>query len=159
MGCGEGEVEEEGIVAIGCVVDKLGGFELSLNVFTNSEGLLQHDPTPITNHIPAEILSLNKQEIVIDGFMQPVTMEDGRINEFLLMRDRATCCFGGTPEIHHWIHVKAEEGLAWAELGVPVRVCGILDVEEMRSDGVVLGIYKMNAKLVERTQNPKGVIE
>lgn len=139
--------------------DRLGGFELQVNVLTNAEGLLYHDPAPVTDRIPPEILALDGRRVTLDGFMQPVALSEGRITEFLLMRDRATCCFGGTPEIHHWMPVTTKAGLSWAKLGEPVRVNGTLTVKEMRSQGVLVGIYSLHADSVEQTSEPAGVTQ
>jgi hypothetical protein len=141
-------VDEQGRNRVG--FDRLGGFPLALTVFTNEQGLLYHDPTPLTDQLPADILALDGKRIVIEGFMQPTTLDSaGKISEFLLMRDRTTCCFGGTPEIHHWMPVTTSNGLSWAALGTPVRVSGVLTIADIRSEGVVFGVYALAGEMVE----------
>jgi hypothetical protein len=140
--------------------DRIGGFPLELTVLTNEQGFLYHDPTPLTNQLPAEILALDRQRIVIDGFMQPTRLDGaGKISEFLLMRDRSTCCFGGTPEVHHWMPVTTPNGLSWAKLGSPVRVSGVMTIAEIKSEGVVYGIYSLAADEVEKIDKGPGVTE
>jgi len=64
-------------------------------LFETSEGLLMHAAGSMTNQIPPEIQALNGPQVRVAGFMQPVSLSHARVDEFLLFRDRGTCCFGG----------------------------------------------------------------
>ena len=77
--------------------------------------------------------------------MQPIRMDKAQVTEFLLFRDRDTCCFGGIPSLNHWIGVKLTNAPTAAKLGRPVTVRGHITVGEIRSDGFLVGLYSMQA--------------
>ncbi len=56
--------------------------------------------------IPAKVQSLDGKDVAIQGFLLPVTMNDGLAVEFLLMRNQSMCCYGVPPKINEWITVK-----------------------------------------------------
>ncbi len=55
--------------------------------------------------MPTTVKELEGKPIFIKGFMYPGKRQSG-ISDFLLVRDRGTCCFGGTPKLTDRIHVK-----------------------------------------------------
>lgn len=129
--------------------DKLGAFPiLPPAVTTNAQGLYIQAQTSISNQIPADIRALNGRRILISGFMQPIRLDKGKVSEFLLFRDRDTCCFGGTPAINHWIGVKLTNDATAAKLGRPITVRGHLKVGEIRSEGFLVGLYTMEVDQV-----------
>ena len=129
--------------------DKLGAFPIQPPpVTTNAQGLYVQAPTSIADQIPTNIVALNGRQVLISGFMQPIRLDKGRVSEFLLFRDRDTCCFGGTPAINHWIGVKLTNDATAAKLGRPITVRGTLTVGEIRSDGFLVGLYSMLANEV-----------
>lgn len=129
--------------------DLLGGFELELpEIIENEQGLFVHADTPILDKVPAAVRELDGRTVTVSGFMQPISLRKGRVEEFLLLRDRDTCCFGGTPQVNHWIAVNLTNGPATARLGRPVSVTGRLSVRELRAEGVIVGLYTMAANNV-----------
>lgn len=129
--------------------DRLGEFEVKLPpAVENADGLYVQAQTSISNQIPADILALNGRQVLISGFMQPMTMNKGKVTEFLLYRDRDTCCFGGVPAINHWIGVKLTNAPTAAKLGRPITVRGHIKVGEIRSEGFLVGLYTMEADQV-----------
>ena len=129
--------------------DRLGAFPVEMpKLLEDAQGMYMHAKTSITNQVPPEILALDGRRVVVAGFMQPIILSKGKVNEFLLLRDRDTCCFGGTPEINHWIGIKLTDGTTEAKLGRPVYVRGVLRVREIRTDGILVGLYTMQADAV-----------
>ncbi len=129
--------------------DRLGAYPVTMpKVIEDEQGMYMHDKTPIIDQVPADIRSLNGRTVIVAGFMQPITLNKGKVSEFLLLRDRDTCCFGGTPMINHWIAVKLTNGTTEAKLGRPIQVRGVLNVREIRTDGILVGLYTMTADAV-----------
>ncbi|MHC4938982.1 MAG: DUF3299 domain-containing protein [Planctomycetota bacterium] len=114
------------------------------------------DPNPPKDQIPESILKLNGQKIAIRGFMMPVTQKEGRVTEFLLMKDQSACCFGVWPGMNEWIHVLMEEGqsapMVW---DIPTMVFGEFEVGEVYEKGILMSIYRMKFhKLIEPEREP-----
>lgn len=131
--------------------DLLAGFELTLpEVIENEQGLLVHADTPVIDGVPEGVRQLDGRTVTVSGFMQPVSLRRGTVDEFLLLRDRDTCCFGGTPKVNHWIGVQVANSPVEARLGRPITVTGRLSVREIRSEGVVVGLYTLEALRVEK---------
>jgi len=129
--------------------DLLGDFEVVLpRVIEDEQGLFVHADTPVLHHLPPAVRALDGKRVNVSGFMQPITLNKGKVDEFLLLRDRDTCCFGGTPRVNHWIGVKMTTGATAARLGRPVSVTGRLAVREIRVEGVVVGLYTLEAEAV-----------
>src|ERR1044071_2590336 len=81
--------------------------------------------------IPEKVRSLNGKDISIRGFMFPLESDGERLTTFMLVKDQASCCFGGTPKVNHWIYVQME-GDKKADYvdSVPVTVFGKLNIGE-----------------------------
>lgn len=129
--------------------DRLGAFPVEMpRLLEDAQGMYFHAEDSIISQVPPEIRGLDGRRVVVTGFMQPITLNKGKVNEFLLLRDRDTCCFGGRPEINHWIGIKLTNGITEAKLGRPVHVRGVLNVREIRTDGILVGLYTMEADAV-----------
>jgi len=140
--------------------DALGGFELELpEIVEDEQGLFVHANTPIMDKVPPGVRELDGERVSVSGFMQPITLRKGKVTEFLLLRDRDTCCFGGTPQVNHWIGVNLTNAPVAAKLGRPITVSGVLTVREIRAEGVIVGLYTMQADDVrDWTRNKIGAI-
>ena len=143
-GPGPGRTNAAGFVDLG--FDTLGGFAYDItNVYSDEvSGRAQTKPL---NDIPKNIRAYDGMKISITGYVMPMRMRGGRVTEFLLVRDQAACCFGGTPQINHWIRVKMKgEGID-ADYE-PQIVSGTLRVGEKYEQGYLTGIYTMEADTV-----------
>lgn len=137
--------------------DQLGAYEIRMpELVETKEGLLVHAAGSISNQIPANIRNLDGRLVTVAGFMQPISLKKGKVSEFLLFRDLDTCCFGGTPQLNHWIGVVLTNGTTPAKLGRPVTVEGRLYVREIRTDGVLVGVYRLEASRVTDADLPTG---
>ncbi|MEM8883114.1 MAG: DUF3299 domain-containing protein [Planctomycetota bacterium] len=113
------------------------------------------EPPPEETQIPDSVEKLDGKKVAIRGFMLGVKGgEDGRVTEFLLMRDQSYCCFGIFPQMNEWIHVTMDEGMSAPNIfDLPATIYGTLSVGEEYDDGVLMSIYRVKYdKLVE----PKG---
>lgn len=96
--------------------------------------------------IPETIRALDTKSIALKGYMLPLKVEQGRVTEFLLMRDQSMCCYGTVPEINEWVSVVAANGGLKPIIDEPVTVFGKLHVGEMRENGYLVGIYRMDGE-------------
>tara|TARA_A100001037_G_scaffold29598_1_gene23434 strand:+ start:583 stop:1110 length:528 start_codon:yes stop_codon:yes gene_type:complete len=97
------------------------------------------------NQIPKTVTELNNKKIAITGFMLPLRVENGKITEFLVMRDQSACCFGAVPKINEWISVRMPKGKGVKPMmDVKVTFFGVLKVGEVLENGYLVGIYEMD---------------
>ena len=96
--------------------------------------------------VPAVIRKLDGKKVVLTGFMLPLKLENGFATEFFFLSSRSLCCYGVTPEINEWIHVKMrKEGLPPVQ-DVPVFLAGRLRVRAQWSDGYLSSLYELEGE-------------
>ena len=99
------------------------------------------------NQIPEAIKKLDKQDVAITGFMLPLRVEDGKITEFLILRDQNACCNGMVPKINEWIHTKMPKGKGVKPMmDVMITFYGKLKVGEVFENGYLIGLYEMDGE-------------
>jgi hypothetical protein len=97
------------------------------------------------DQIPDYVRALNDKKIAITGFMLPTKFKDGKVTEFLLMKDQSGCCFGAMPRINEWIIVKMTQGGVPPLMDIPLTLVGNLKVGEIFEEGYLSGIYQLDA--------------
>lgn len=102
------------------------------------------------DQIPDFVRKLDAKKISITGFMLPTKFKDGKVTEFLLMKDQSGCCFGAMPRINEWIIVKMTQGGIPPLMDIPLTVGGQFKVGEVFEEGYLSGIYQLDGeKLLE----------
>jgi hypothetical protein len=101
--------------------------------------------------IPDSIKSLDNREIVLKGFMLPLKLENGRATEFLLMRNRNSCCFGLPLRINEWVDVRMKGGGVKSIMDVPLTVYGTLHVGEFIKNGQMSCIYQLDGEKIDES--------
>lgn len=132
----------------------LAGYRLSIppELESNATNGLWAD-VQINAMIPANVMALNHQRVAVDGFMIPSELVNGKVVEFILAESPPSCCFGGPTQIHDWIKVRVKPpGVPAMEYNV-IRARGVLSVGAKRENGVLSGIYSMEADSV--TEAPR----
>lgn len=99
-----------------------------------------------SNQIPDYVRELDQKKISITGFMLPTKFKDGRVTEFLLMKDQSGCCFGAMPRINEWIIVKMKQGGVPPLMDMPLTFVGTLKVGEVFEEGYLAGIYQLDGE-------------
>ncbi len=61
--------------------------------------------------VPPRAVDLNGKKVFIKGYCHPGVDGEGFTNEFVLVRDMGTCCFGGQPELTDMIEVTLQPPL------------------------------------------------
>lgn len=96
---------------------------------------------------------LNGKMISVEGFMVPLEVPDARVKTFLLVRDKASCCFGGPPKLTHRIYVTMD-GDKSAEFFPDnlVTVKGTLNIVGSVIEEDTMALYEMKADEVSVLQ-------
>lgn len=96
--------------------------------------------------IPAKVKALDQKRVALKGFMLPLKVEGGLVTEMLIMKDQSMCCYGTVPKIHEWVSVKMSEKGVKPLMDQAVTLMGKLHVGEMRENGYLTGIYRMDGE-------------
>ena len=96
--------------------------------------------------IPAEIRALDGRKTLVTGYMLPVRLANGRVTEFLLVKDPSMCCFGVVPNMNEWVVVKMKAGGVAPVMDVPVSFYGELKVGPQFENGYMVGIYELSGE-------------
>lgn len=94
-------------VALGTVLWAGGASWLTFVYFTEvpegyeriSYSALQPDDTDPPGEIPAWAKAIDGKKVFIKGYIYPPPGSPVFVNEFLLVRDKGDCCFGGNPKV------------------------------------------------------------
>jgi hypothetical protein len=95
--------------------------------------------------IPDGIKALNEREISLRGFMLPMKCEGRLTTEFLLLKNQGLCCYGVSPKINEWVNVRVAGKGVKVIMDEPVTVCGTFHVGDVRQNGELVGIYRLDA--------------
>lgn len=96
--------------------------------------------------IPKTVKALDQKRVALKGFMLPLKVEGGLVTEMLIMKDQSMCCYGTVPKIHEWVSVKMSEKGVKPLMDQAVTLMGRLHVGEMRENGYLTGIYRMDGE-------------
>ena len=105
--------------------------------------------------IPAWILKLDGTRVTVQGFMVPFDVEEDGVKSFNLVKNIMMCCFGLAPQLNEMVYCDMVPGQkAKFFVNVPIDVEGVIHVGEIREDGYLIGIYRMQVDKTERSKNP-----
>ena len=93
--------------------------------------------------LPDQATRWNTKLVRATGFINPLS-QTRNLTAFLLVRDRASCCFGKMPQMNHFINVKLKPGSTANYSPDPVTVQGVLLVDERFDGDWPLGPYWMD---------------
>ncbi len=99
--------------------------------------------------LPDDVTKWNGKVVRATGFINP-TSQARNLTTFLLVKDRASCCFGKRPQINHYIEVKLKPGLMTNYSTDLVSVRGVLKVDDRWDGDWQLGLYWMDDAEVVR---------
>lgn len=111
------------------------------------------DASKPKDQIPDFVRKLDAKKVAVTGFMLPTKFKDGKVTEFLLMKDQSGCCFGAMPRINEWIIVKMTQGGIPPLMDVPLTLVGSLKVGEVFEEGYLSGIYQLNGERMLETKS------
>jgi len=106
---------------------------------------LQPEDSAKPGTIPASARQLDGQQVFIKGYVYPGLQTKG-IREFVLVRDKGDCCFGGNPKITDRIQVKLKSPLTIDFHDGLFRLAGTFHVGVgAASEGLGQAIYHLDA--------------
>jgi hypothetical protein len=122
--------------------------ELSAFPIMVAEEVVDHDSTAgflqVTRQIPSNVRAFNGDYIAMQGFMLPTKAVDGKVTEFLLLKNQGMCCYGTVPQINEWVNVHAAGKGVKLVMDVPVTISGTFRVGPVRESGSLAGIYELD---------------
>jgi len=100
----------------------------------------------LSRPVPAFIKSLDNQKVTLTGFMLPLKLDNARVTEFLLMRNRSMCCYGRPLQINEvaLVHMKGQ-GVK-SIMDQPITVYGIFHVSEILESEQRDAIYRLDGE-------------
>jgi hypothetical protein len=98
--------------------------------------------------IPEDVRALNETDVSVSGFMLPMKYEGKLTTEFLLLKNQSLCCYGKPPRITEWVNVRMAGKGVKPIMDEPITVCGIFHVGEVRENGELVGVYRLDADKV-----------
>jgi hypothetical protein len=135
--------------------DLLSGYEIEIS--DDLLGPVTNDLVAVTARtealIPPTVKALDKKRVALKGFMLPLKVEGGLVTEMLIMKDQSMCCYGTVPKIHEWVSIKMTEKGVKPLMDQAVTLFGTLHVGEMRENGYLVGIYRMDGEKMAATEN------
>jgi uncharacterized protein len=99
--------------------------------------------------IPPEVRALNEKDVSVSGFMLPMKYEGKLTTEFLLLKNQSLCCYGMPPKITEWVNVRVVGKGVKPIMDVPVTVSGVFHIGDVRENGELVGIYRLDADNVK----------
>lgn len=97
---------------------------------------------PADGPVPEVFQELDGAVVTLTGYMLPLTFNQGRTRDFMLMRSQAACCFGQTPKANEFVFVTAApvDGVA-AVQDVPLAFTGVLRVRPVKQGEAVVQCF------------------
>ncbi|MHC4822231.1 MAG: DUF3299 domain-containing protein, partial [Planctomycetota bacterium] len=106
------------------------------------EELSAWDLDPNDVQVPESIKEWDGRTMDIVGYMIPYGNPD-HVEEFILVNDLGSCCFGQAPAPNHLIECALEAGKSTVYVPGPVRVRGVFRIEENRQGKYLISVYAM----------------
>jgi hypothetical protein len=129
--------------------DFLGGYQ-TISQYTGYRHSSTSKEKPNETKVPENVMGLNGKKISVQGFMVPLEVPDSKVKTFLLVRDKASCCFGGPSKLTHRIYVTME-GDKSADFFPDnvVTVKGTLNIVGSVIEEDTMALYEMDGESVE----------
>lgn len=112
---------------------------------------LQPDPARPDMYVPQSALALDGKQVFVKGYIHPSVSGLGPVNQFVLVPDLGTCCFGGQPKLTDMIEVTVPgKGGAVQYSRRKQKLAGTLKVDTRlkRVDGLTGVFYQLQADVV-----------
>jgi hypothetical protein len=98
--------------------------------------------------IPDEVKELDGKWVEITGYMHSINNTQ-YVSRFLVVQSLLDCCFGKLPAMNQFIDVMLPPGQVALSYGYQVKIIGKLTVGELRENGSLLSLYRLEAHRVE----------
>jgi hypothetical protein len=107
---------------------------------------LQPENRMQANVIPKRAVKLRGEKIFIKGYIHPGVSGMDKVDQFVLVPDMGTCCFGGQPAPTDMILVRTTRDARVSYGTRPVKLAGVFDVGPQQNFGEVKNVlYRLEA--------------
>lgn len=93
--------------------------------------------------LPPEVQALDGRRVRLAGFMLPVKSGQGRVTEFLVLRNQLMCCYGLPPAPNEWVLVRVPGAGIPVAMDRPLHFYGTLRVAELFEHGIFVALYRL----------------
>lgn len=125
--------------------DKLSAFPARVSYELVDSNTPAFCKTPgLACRIPDVVRALDSKDVAVQGFMLPLKHQNGRVKEFLLLKNQSLCCFGRPPNLNEWVHVTLAGKGVRPCMDQSITVYGTLHVGEYKENRQMLGIYRLD---------------
>jgi hypothetical protein len=94
--------------------------------------------------VPAEIKGYDGRNISIEGFMLPTKMRDSDVEEFMVLPNQFSCCFGQPPTFCGFIAARVVAKPLICQTDQPLVFKGRLHVRDVFSEGSWVALYTLD---------------
>jgi hypothetical protein len=98
--------------------------------------------------IPADVLRFEDRAVRVDGFMLPLDFDGGGVSRFILNPSFDMCAYGMMGGPHERIDVEMTGGRRTIFTHVPIRVYGVLAINDWLPFGVETSLYRLKAEAI-----------
>jgi Protein of unknown function (DUF3299) len=111
---------------------------------------LQPDLTNPNEIIPQRAIDMRDQKVFIKGYVYPGKSKKN-LQNFILVRDFGTCCFGGTPQLTHMLEVNIQTDDRMDYSQRLCRIGGVLKIEPYlkKANDVGQVVYRIEADYIK----------
>jgi hypothetical protein len=127
--------------------DQLSGFLARVVYEAANSNSMAFEPR-LATPLPDSIKALDGKKVSVPGFMLPLKVQEGRVTEFILLKNQMMCCYGRPPVVNEWIHVKISIGVKPA-MDQTITIFGTLHVSEYKENAQLLGLYRLDGDKME----------
>ena len=125
--------------------DTLSAFEATVTYEQVSTNPAAPSYAPkLTSPVPNSIKTLDRKEIAVQGFMVPLKENEGRVIEFILLKNQMMCCYGAPPKVNEWIHVRMHGTGIKPLMDQVIKIYGTIHVGEYNENRQMLGLYQLD---------------
>jgi len=100
------------------------------------------------NEFPPEVAELVGKKVFVKGYIHPGVQGQGKVQEFVMVGDLGTCCFGKQPELTHMIEVSLQDDLTAEYSYRKIKIGGVFEMSPPSASApgkLKGGIYKVKA--------------
>lgn len=120
-------------------------FEITPDMAATNAGVARQC---VLDALPSDVRALDGRALAIVGFIQPGTVVDGKVKDFLLVSHLDSCLGQHEPQINHKVLVRMTgEGADFVEK-LPAAAVGTFRLGPVTHEGQLMFIYQMDADRV-----------
>ena len=139
---------EAALAALPVPVGRDGVAEISFNNLSFFPQTDSGDQSPtargFARQAPSRIKAFDRKRVRISGYMLPTRSVRGKADEFLILANQMTCCYGSVPRFCDFIVARMQKGSVTTLMDLPVNFEGTLHVGDVYLNGVWSALYSMD---------------